>query len=481
MDNKEAPKHRRPLPTPGAAPQRPNTPVGPAPVPASSFYGTSKAPPLPTRPQNIGSNYTAYLPPAELPPSYSSSALGHSTGFREPELVQDITAGEDDVIPELVPQSSTQHWSEGIGTTPYEQWPDEATWSGSTAAQAWNNGNTATPSWDVSGGTGGGFDSLDYMKYNKNVAEVTIDGRDFREETQWWNAAEREKHQRPGPGMLPPVLADDLHNPDHSLFSVSVTSPNIPMPPVAVATSLTTSTETKPSQSPPTFPPTAWGISPPSSSTSASPTNGVPPAPTEEDVRTAVPHPNAYYCSKDNGWVILSWKSSSVAPPLAQSFQDAPHLPLPDQDRRKRTASCIGNGEQSSGQTNKTHHFHKYEKAVDAHRLTPPLWRDEWEAIETVKQRRRTGTVILDEVDLERIKAQDDMAMTKDALDAEEGRLLDLYVCCQCSFYCVASGVIPGVISRKFFEEFVRDKKSHPQVGRTGEYGVVVALEMILQ
>jgi hypothetical protein len=39
--------------------------------------------------------------------------------------------------------------------------------------------------------------------------------------------------------------------------------------------------------------------------------------PTEEEVRTSVPHPNAYYCPKGNGCVILSW-NASVAPPRWQ-------------------------------------------------------------------------------------------------------------------------------------------------------------------
>ena len=64
--------------------------------------------------------------------------------------------------------------------------------------------------------------------------------------------------------------------------------------------------------------------------------------------------------------------------------------------------------------------------------------------------------------------------------EPDEGRLLDLYVCCQCSFYCVASGTVPGVIPRKHFEEFVRDKKENPPVGKSGEQAVVQAFETIL-
>jgi ubiquitin carboxyl-terminal hydrolase 25 len=69
---------------------------------------------------------------------------------------------------------------------------------------------------------------------------------------------------------------------------------------------------------------------------------------------------------------------------------------------------------------------------------------------------------------------------TKESEDEQEGRLFDLYLCCQCLFYCVASGVIPGVIPRKAFDEFVKDKRNNPQPGRTGEQAVVLAFEIIL-
>jgi hypothetical protein len=168
-----------------------------------------------------------------------------------------------------------------------------------------------------------------------------------------------------------------------------------------------------------------------------------------------------------------------VAPPLARSFQNTAHRPLPDQSRRKRTGSCIGDDEQPFGQVNKTHHFHKYTKAVDAHKLTPPFRRNEWETLESVKAKRRAGTIIMDPIDLEKMKAQEGDKMQEDETE-EEGKLLNLYVCCQCSFYCVASGVIPGFIPRKFWDEFIREKKSSPPPGKTGELNVVLALETLL-
>ncbi|KAF8899278.1 hypothetical protein BD779DRAFT_1607774 [Infundibulicybe gibba] len=425
MDNKEVPKPRRPLPTPGASPaQRPNTPVLgiSAPVPAASFYSAHRAPPLPTRPLNVGSSHTAYVAPQEPPPNYSSGI--NPPGFREPELVnEDMVVEPTDPSSTLVPQNNVRGWTDRMGQIPYE--------SGWQETNTWDQYTTTTSDW---AGGSMGFDPMDYMSTNTK-------------KTHWWDASERERAQRPGPGMLPPVLADELHNPDHSLFSDATPPPQ----PSA------TSSSNMPSSAPaPIFVP-----------------------PTEEDVRTAVPHPNAYYCPKENGWIILSWKSSSVAPPLANSFQKSPHPPLPDQNRRKLTSSCIGDGEQPFGQNNKTHHFHKYPKAVDSHKLTPPFYRDDWEINPNVKQKRRAGTIILGEADLRKMKSDND-DMEKECDLGDEGRSLDLYICCQCSFYCVASGVIPGVITRKFFDEFVKDKRGSPPPGKTGEQAVVLALETFL-
>ena len=44
-----------------------------------------------------------------------------------------------------------------------------------------------------------------------------------------------------------------------------------------------------------------------------------------------------------------------------------------------------------------THHFHKYEKAVDARMLDTPFKRSEWETEALRKQRRRKMTVVIDD------------------------------------------------------------------------------------
>jgi ubiquitin carboxyl-terminal hydrolase 25/28 len=122
---------------------------------------------------------------------------------------------------------------------------------------------------------------------------------------------------------------------------------------------------------------------------------------------------------------------------------------------------------------NKTHHFHKYEKAVDSHKLTPPFCQE----CESLKLKRRAGAIIHPDLDINAMKVDDDMEVIEKKTGDDEGKLLDLYVCCQCSFYCVASGVIPGVIPRKYIDEVIRDKRSNPPVGKTGDQAVVSALE----
>lgn len=282
--------------------------------------------------------------------------------------------------------------------------------------------------------------------------DFPIEGRSKTEESLWWNAEERKRYNRPGPGILAPVLAEELHDTNHSLFFVNVTSPAW----TQVAPATPGPSSTRPSTTPPTDP-------------AASP-------PTEEELRAAVPHPNAYYCPKDNGWAILSWKSSSVVPPLARSYLYGRNPPLPDQVRRRRNLSCIEDGDQPFGKSNKTHHFHLYEKAVDSLKLTPPFRQDEWQLMEDLKQRRRAAYMRSD-MDISNIKESSEIVDDDEITD--EGKLLDLYVCCQCSFSVVASGVISGVIPRKNIDELIRDKRGHPTVGKTPEQSVVLALETL--
>lgn len=287
---------------------------------------------------------------------------------------------------------------------------------------------------------GGWSDTAPAFGKAAGPAEPRIDGRSEDEEKEWWS---RRGAGRPGRGMLPPLLAERLHHADHSLFMVGVTPPDIR----------------------------------PSSSTPPSPAHT---PPTPQEVLESIPHPNAYYCRKHNGWVLLAWKSSSILPPLTATAANG--CTLPDQDRRKRTHSCLD--EQPFGPANKTHHFHLYEQAVDAAHLTPAFARREWERDLGRKNARRRVTITEQVLVTNQGNTQlqvEDAGRVPKGLEADEERdLLDLYVCCQCSFYVVASDVIPGVIPPKYVDEFTSDKAKNPPVGRTGEQSVVLAWEVIM-
>lgn len=439
MDNYEAPKARRPLPTPGAQAPAPRPETPRTEVPASRFYGSSKPPPLPSRPKSLGSSHTSYVAPSQEPPRYRTPP----PDFREPELVEEIQE-EEETVPDLIP--SDQNWN---NTTSYED--PNSTWNTEWSAPAnWRNSTTADWANAVNGGGGVEFDSIDYFGSGRLEQEFTVDGRSNREEELWWNPEERKRNQRPGRGILAPVLVENLHDSNHSLFSVHITA----MPPASSTSQRDL---------------TAPGILATSSISDS-------PPPSESELRTSIPHPNAYYCPKDNGWVILSWKSSSIPPPLAQSYVDGLNPPLPDPVRRRKFSSCLEDAGQPFGKANRTHHFHKYLGAVDSHKLIPPLRKDEWE---NLKQKRRTGTVISGDIDVRTIDP-DAVSIDETSTEEEEGRLLDLYVCCQCTLYCVASGVISGVVAKKYMDELQRERKSHPAVGKSPEQTIALTVETVL-
>ena len=98
-----------------------------------------------------------------------------------------------------------------------------------------------------------------------------------------------------------------------------------------------------------------------------------------------------------------------------------------------------------------------------------------WEKDGKKKEKLRRGTLNIEEFYID--SAADDVLEE----DREEGDLLDLYICCQCSFYCLASGVIPGVIPPKFMAEFTKEKYEHPPIGKTGELSVSTAWDTVLR
>lgn len=308
------------------------------------------------------------------------------------------------------------------------------------AADTW--GHVDTTPWDSN------WASWD----TPHTKKVDIDGRNDVEERDWCDEATREQHRRPGPGILPPLLSHCLHNPEHTLYFVTASAPPLKHSAPAPASN-------------------ASATSTPGSSSASPPPHGFSP-PTADEIRTAIPHPNAYYCKEHNGWVLLSWCSSTVLPPFVPSYHF--EHPLPDNQRRKKTPSCVGDESELLGRANRTHHFHKYAAAVDARHLTTPYKRSDWEA--EVRQKRRNRSVTL------RIEGNEGETSTPgEKHDVPEGDLLDLYICCQCSVYCLVSReIIPGVIPVRRVEEFVKDKVENPPVGKTGAVAIVSGWETII-
>ncbi|KAF8257552.1 hypothetical protein EI94DRAFT_1708879 [Lactarius quietus] len=145
---------------------------------------------------------------------------------------------------------------------------------------------------------------------------------------------------------------DQIHNSEHTLSSITVTSPDLKH-----VLSIPAQPQHAPSESP------KWHRSSDSGSSynGSSCTHTSAPAPstwlpTAEDAHTAVPHPNAYCCRKHNCWVLLIWKPSSMHPPLVHSFTSF----LLDHSPHQSTNSCVRDSEQVMGMTNVTHHFHAY-------------------------------------------------------------------------------------------------------------------------
>jgi ubiquitin carboxyl-terminal hydrolase 25/28 len=446
-------------------------PEGVASIPPSTFYGTQsqsqRPPPLPNRPAApaLGSSSTAH---------YTIQASEKSP-FREPELVPDdseqpaLETYPSDQGSRPFVYDTTPSLGDGWGNIQEGPWPSQSgQFYGSTSTdvqpERWV-ANAPPATW-------GTFE--DGWTTGSARRSVPIDGRNEAEEMRWWDARVREDNARPGQGILPPVLADRLHNPEHTLFSVTVTPPDLkPALPPAPTQPQPTQSESpnrhshRSSDSGSSL--HAGGSSP---AANAPPTTSC--SPTAEDVHTAVPHPNAYYCRKHNGWVLLIWKSSSVNPPLARSFTGT----LPDQSRRRSTNSCVSDGEQTMGPVNVTHHFHAYERAVDARRLTHPFNASEWEHEERSKLRHRKMTLRGSDPTAEATELG--QAADEVEREDEEGDLLDLYVCCQCSFYVVASNVIPGVVPVKLLEDLIKNKVENPPPDKSGELTALITLEMIL-
>ncbi|KAI0031039.1 hypothetical protein K488DRAFT_25458, partial [Vararia minispora EC-137] len=230
-----------------------------------------------------------------------------------------------------------------------------------------------------------------------------ISGRSADEETRWWDpAAAPARALRPGSGVLAVALAERAHNPEHTLYAVQVECPRS-----THASRPSTSSE------------------PPEAAVDPSPPPPPPPnVPMDAELRAALPHPDALYCRKHNGWALLTITSSGTPPPLAPAFLAAnPAVVVP---HRAAPASCV------DSRTDATHHFHVFERAV--------------------------------------------------AGLPDDDPLLDLSVCCQCSTRVLCSDVVPGVVPVRLLDELMREKAGAPPpaLARVPETAVLVAVETII-
>lgn len=321
---------------------------------------------------------TYYPPPVGPPPVYN------------PANKENVAAAADDAdaysdsMPDLVPADDTaMRNSDGAGSGWNEN--DMNTWAYTS---------TKHKDWTAHDGD---------VDMGAAFHELYDDGQNTDQlQDEWWDPHARARWPRPGPGLLPPAAWNAMHDTDHALATVTVTPPT--------ADDLVAAVGTSTAQIPPDF---------------------AMPAP--EDVRTAVPHPNAYYCRAENGWVLLETKRSTVMPALRHLPKDAR---LPDNDRRTKAASPCSGPE--------PHHFHRYTDAGDGEALTTPYAQREWEP-----------------------KLSDRMTA---------------FVCCNCSLYTlVSSCIIPGVVPGTWLDQFAQERANFPTPGRTGEDMVVQGFLAILR
>lgn len=166
--------------------------------------------------------------------------------YREPELVSTaddyVTSYRDvsgqnysnNVISDHVAQGN--RWGNPIGSTSY----DTGSWgvggdtsimgdgkSTETGGVDYSMPNSAPSGWDENTWTDWANDNnvsswvTEMVTGSDPTSKICVDGLDPG--LSWWD---RDK-LKIGPGILPPILADLVHDPEHALFSVNVRMPDI--------------------------------------------------------------------------------------------------------------------------------------------------------------------------------------------------------------------------------------------------------------
>ncbi|KAF5383997.1 hypothetical protein D9757_006974 [Collybiopsis confluens] len=459
--------------------------------------------------------------------------------------------------------------SGGWGDTP-------TTWSAATNAASWlGQGADPSKNWTIPTGAGLGMDvemgNYEFGKsYLSDVPQdpiqalgVRISNRSPHEEEHFWNHDYIDATHRPGPGLLAPALCEEIEKRvnDTEVFKVELemgkleifssgsvsSSASISLPP------------SRENTSPPPAPTTEHAPKPKKSKSSPPRLDPFHVTPSREEYHAALPHPNAFYSPKENSWIFLSWGSSSTLPPLAKEFT-TPETPkgnkaihssryvLPKQKVRLESHNCleedekdttiIGNGKSEAEMRRKrnlTHHFHHYPKAVDASKLDVPFplqapaYPSKSYSAPT-KQPIRAGTLPDKSMTLDAIHETTEArepfnaAAIADSFVDEPSELpeiaqgppllLDLFVCCQCSLYVLASPApsdslpdskyslfvssetavssaspdssewtsasLRGVIPGELWKAFIQDRLANPVLGFGKEQTLIHSLETLL-
>ncbi|KDQ18157.1 hypothetical protein BOTBODRAFT_52950 [Botryobasidium botryosum FD-172 SS1] len=425
-------------PPPGAlnASRKSAPPADTAPTATTDKIGTATASSV--RP---GSSHTKFfaplassgtVPPNPSPPPYLKAE--YPADYRPPEPLGSSPPGHD-AMPELV-------------------YPEE------DQTNPWISTNN---DWEAGAGLAPFLSTWDYDSPDENL---------------WWDKDYVSRlGPRPGVGMLPPKVAEALHDPDHALYQIIVSAPELP-----TSTSLsapTTASAPNPASSAAQPAPPAYTSAPPP----PPPTTSTPHI-TPDDLNVSIPHPRVLYSKQANAWVFLSVGAGAL-PPIIPSAQ---HRAFPDATRRQGTKNCLD--EAASAAVNvwsneaktRTHHFHKYEKAVDGYSLEDPYLGKGVDKSFTPSSFSRVSLV--DEPEFDRENKMDTGESPTAATTEEQPdgcAILDLYVCCQCQTYILASSEsLPGVVSRESLEALVRERESNPAVGKTKEASVYSAITTLL-
>lgn len=333
-----------------------------SPVVPSNFYGSSsgakdKSPAgaeSKSEPAHYGSKNTKfYISPKsteERLPSYSDSVGATFSSindkpipedYREPQAIPDETPDFDHgiaVTQEIVTTESANGGWEGTSVTEWVA-PKASSW-GETLDVNWAQGLDSEPRTVAPSQT---WNDPSFMSI-----DIPPDLEDEDSSIRFWDKEYIEKHgPYTGGGQLPFLVRKHLHNEDHTLNRISISTelPDIQTPQISVES-----------------PGRASGSSP-----SKHETIFLSPAVLDE-IRDSIPHPNALYCKRDHGWVIFydgDLKSPLGSTVPTKTLDDKIAMsPLPNEIKRQGK-NCAS--ERNLLSEFNSHHYHRHVAAQYAY------------------------------------------------------------------------------------------------------------------